>query len=405
MIKDNQEYVFTSESVSDGHPDKICDLISDALVDFYLAKDPQAKLAIETMVSKDLVVLAGEINSTANFTTSQREELVRDVIQEIGYEHEGFSYVTVPINDFIHSQSPDIARGVERADGQIGAGDQGMMIGYATAETEDYLPAPLYYSHRILESISADRKKGFLPKLGPDAKVQLSLRYTKDGPIGVDTIILSHQHEDGQSQDDVRAMVMPYIEAALPKGWMPPQDRIYINPTGRFVIGGPMSDSGLTGRKIIVDTYGSAASHGGGAFSGKDPTKVDRSGAYMARYLAKNIVASGLAKRCTLQIAYGIGMVQPVSFYVNLHGTGRVDEDAIESYIKSHFDLSPGGIIKCLNLRRPLYKRTAAYGHFGRQGSKASFPWENLDLVEQIKTYFAKQETGAKVKPQIGPLN
>lgn len=396
MIDNNHTYCFTSESVSSGHPDKICDLISDALVDLYLAKDPTAKLAIECLVSQDLVVLVGEINSTANIPASIREDYVRDVIKDIGYDQEGFSYKTVPINDFIHKQSEDISIGVDRADGLIGAGDQGMMIGYATSETPNLLPAPLFYSHRILEAIEQDRKAGNLPMLGPDAKSQVSLRYTKDGPVGVDTIILSCQHNKDMNSQDVKSIVLPYIESVLPKGWMPPLASIHVNPTGRFVIGGPASDSGLTGRKIIVDTYGSAAAHGGGAFSGKDPTKVDRSGAYMARYLAKNVVAAGLAKRCTIQIAYGIGMVQPVSFYVNLHRSGVVNEYDLELYLRKKFDLSPGGIIKHLDLRRPIYRQTASFGHFGRVGSKNAFPWEMTDFAAVLRSDFGITSTTYK---------
>lgn len=412
MVIPSKEYVFTSESVSEGHPDKLCDIISDALVDLYLSHDPHAKTAIETVVSKDIVVLVGELNTTAPIDAKAREAVVRNCIQDIGYKAKGFHYETVVIHDYLHTQSPDIAQGVDRADQLIGAGDQGMMIGYATNETKEYLPAPLYYSHRILEALAKDRKNNLLPGLGPDAKVQLSLRYEKsedqEGPVGVDAVVLSHQHQEHLSTQDVRELVTPYVEAVLPKGWLPPEDRIYINPTGRFVIGGPVSDSGLTGRKIIVDTYGSAAAHGGGAFSGKDPTKVDRSGAYMARYLAKNIVAAGLAKRCTLQIAYAIGMVQPVSFYVKLsHAIPGIHEADVAHFIRNEVDLSPGGIINTLELRRPIYKKTASYGHFGRRStvlesspiasdseqqncfSEPLFPWEALTLVDKIQSYFS----------------
>ena len=395
-------YVFTSESVSDGHPDKICDIISDVLVDLYLAQDPQAKLAIETVVSKNRVILVGEINSTYKGTAQDREKVVRECLQEIGYEEEHFHYANVIVEDFLHSQSADIAQGVDLEDGLIGAGDQGMMIGYATDETPGYLPAPLFYSHRILEAISSDRKKGFLPQLGPDAKVQLSVEYGKNGPERVKSIVLSHQHKEAFETQQVRELLMPYVESVLPKGWMPKPEDIHVNPTGRFVIGGPVGDSGLTGRKIIVDTYGSAAAHGGGAFSGKDPTKVDRSGAYMARYLAKNIVAAGLARRCTIQISYGIGLTKPLSLYVKLHGTGKVPVNQIESYIQDHVDLTPVGLIKTLGLRRPMYKNTASYGHFGRtikdmDWSKDprelnEFPWESLNLVEALKHFFHNQK-------------
>ncbi len=393
-----RSFIFTSESVSEGHPDKMCDIISDALVDAYLAKDPQAKLAIETLVTKELVVLAGEIRTDAHLTKTERADIARQCIRKIGYDQEGFHWGKIEIKDVLHTQSPDIARGIELSEssnfegsGNIGAGDQGMMIGYATDETPGYLPAPLYYSHRILEALATDRKSGMLPTLGPDAKVQLSCTYQEGMPTGVATIVLSHQHKENLTQTDVRHTVMPYIKAILPKGWMCDDDQIFINPTGRFVIGGPVGDTGLTGRKIIVDTYGSAAAHGGGAFSGKDPTKVDRSGAYMARYLAKNIVAANLSKKCTLQISYGIGLSEPLSLFIDLHGTGVVSESGIESYIRKNIDLSPRGIIDHLNLSRPIYQKTASYGHFGRD-KKLDLPWEKADLKKSLQNYFKESE-------------
>ena len=384
----NSSYVFTSESVSSGHPDKICDLISDSLVDKYISQDSKAKTAIETVVTKDLVVLVGEVNSTAPVAKERRETIVRDCIKEVGYDQEGFSWKTCEIRDYIHSQSPDIAMGVEQKSGVIGAGDQGMMIGYATDETDVLMPAPIYYSHRILEAIEKDRKKGVLKGLGVDAKVQLSIRYKDHEPCGITSIVLSTQHEEELTQADVRSLVMPYIENQLPDGWICPEDDIHINPTGKFVIGGPVGDSGLTGRKIIVDTYGSAASHGGGAFSGKDPTKVDRSGAYMARYIAKNIVAAGLAKRCTVQIAYGIGLAQPLSIFIDTHGTGFVNEGILADFITKTVDLTPRGIIETLDLRRPIYKHTSTYGHFGRSpdGLDRLFPWEKTDMIDSLKS-------------------
>lgn len=383
-------YVFTSESVSEGHPDKICDIISDALVDAYLERDPYAKLAIETIVTTNRVIIVGEVGSSESVSKEEREEIIRQCIKDIGYEQDDFHWKNCVLEDHLHAQSADIAQGVDLKDGAIGAGDQGMMIGYASNETDSYMPAPLHYSHRILEALSTDRKNGFLPKLGPDAKVQLSFQYENFKPVGVKAIVLSTQHQDGLSAADVRDIVRPYVESVLPKGWMCEEDKFYVNPTGRFVIGGPVADSGLTGRKIIVDTYGSAAAHGGGAFSGKDPTKVDRSGAYIARYLAKNIVAAGLAERCTLQVAYGIGIAEPLSLFVDTHGTGRCSSEALATYIARTVDLTPKGIIDRLDLRRPIYKKTASYGHFGRQYREETkaFPWEKTDLAETLRREF-----------------
>ncbi len=383
-------YVFTSESVSEGHPDKICDIISDALVDAYLERDPYAKLAIETVVTTNLVIIVGEVSCSEPVSREERERIIRQCIKDIGYEQEDFHWKNCILEDHLHAQSADIAQGVDLKDGVIGAGDQGMMIGYASNETDALMPAPLHYSHRILEALSKDRKKGFLPQLGPDAKVQLSFQYENFKPVGVKAIVLSTQHQEGLSASDVRDIVRPYVESILPKGWMCDEDKFYVNPTGRFVIGGPVADSGLTGRKIIVDTYGSAAAHGGGAFSGKDPTKVDRSGAYIARYLAKNIVAAGLAERCTLQVAYGIGIAEPLSLFVDTHGTERCNSEALAAFIACTVDLTPKGIIDRLDLRRPIYKQTASYGHFGRtyDAKTKAFPWERTDLAETLRAEF-----------------
>jgi S-adenosylmethionine synthetase len=383
-------YIFTSESVSEGHPDKICDLISDALVDAYITKDPYAKTAIETVVTTNRVIVVGEIGSTAEISEAEREDIIRHCIQDIGYEQKEFHWQHCKIEDYLHAQSVDIAQGVDREDGIIGAGDQGMMIGYACDETDVFMPAPLYYSHRILEALANDRKRGLVQGLGPDAKVQLSFQYEDDKPTKATTVVLSTQHDESLSQVQVKEIVRSYIEDILPHGWMCPEDQFYVNPTGRFVIGGPVADSGLTGRKIIVDTYGSAAAHGGGAFSGKDGTKVDRSGAYIARYIAKNIVAAELAKKCTLQIAYGIGLVEPVSLYIDTHGTGTVSEAALGEFIRRSVDLTPKGIIDRLMLRRPIYKPTAAYGHFGRRFNPVTgyFSWESTDLAELLKHEF-----------------
>ncbi len=383
-------YVFTSESVSEGHPDKICDIISDALVDAYLAKDVYAKLAIETIVTTNRVIVVGEVSSVQPVSKKEREKIIRQCIKDIGYEQEDFHWQHCILEDHLHTQSADIAQGIELKDGVIGAGDQGMMIGYASNETETLMPAPLHYSHRILELLAIDRKRGFLPQLGPDAKVQLSLNYKNFKPISVSAIVLSTQHQEGLSPEDIKDIVRPYVEKVLPKGWMCSDEHFHVNPTGRFVIGGPVADSGLTGRKIIVDTYGSAAAHGGGAFSGKDPTKVDRSGAYIARYLAKNVVAAGLAERCTIQVAYGIGLVEPLSLFVDTHGTGRVSEMALADFISKNIDLTPKGLIDRLDLRRPIYKVTASYGHFGRAYDKKTkaFPWERTDLADTLRQEF-----------------
>lgn len=389
------DYIFTSESVSGGHPDKIADQISDAILDAYLAQDPHARVALETLVTTNTVILAGEVKTNATIQASDREQIVRQLIKKVGYDQEGFHWQTVQVTDLVHRQSPDINQGVDQASGIIGAGDQGMMVGYACDETPAYLPAPLYYAHKILQAIQNDREKGFLPDLGPDAKSQVTCIYEDHMPVGVAKLVISHQHKDSINTEQVRKLLMPYIEAILPKGWAPNDKDIMINPTGRFVIGGPVGDTGLTGRKIIVDTYGGAAPHGGGAFSGKDPSKVDRSAAYLARYIAKNIVASGLAKRATIQLAYVIGSPDPVSFYIDLHDTGKVEAMSLIHFFNKHVDMTPAGIMKRFNLNRPIFSATSTYGHFGKDPQpNGSFSWEQTDLVQALQEQFNTHHYG-----------
>ncbi len=379
-------FYFTSESVSEGHPDKICDRISDAIVDLYIAADPYARVAVETLATTNRVVLAGEVRGPASITAEKLIETARAVIKDIGYEQDGFDWRTAQIDCYVHAQSADIAQGVDMAGNKDeGAGDQGIMFGYACNETPTLMPAAIYYAHKILRDVRAARFGALAGKLGPDAKSQVTLVYEQGRPVRADSVVLSTQHAEGLEQAEVRAMVKPIIENALPKGWMCEDSKLYVNPTGRFVIGGPDGDTGLTGRKIIVDTYGGAAPHGGGAFSGKDPTKVDRSAAYAARYLAKNVVAAGLAEKCTIQISYAIGVAQPLSVYVNTHGTGTVDEQLLAKVLPELVDLSPRGIREHLKLNRPIYARTAAYGHFGRDPeSDGGFSWEKTDLAESL---------------------
>ncbi|RCK53887.1 S-adenosylmethionine synthetase [Thalassospira profundimaris] len=387
----HKEYLFTSESVSEGHPDKVCDRISDSIVDAFLAADPDARVAVETLATTNRVVLAGEVRGPASVANDETMiEAAREAIRAIGYEQEGFSWKTADISCHVHEQSVDIAQGVDSKDNKdLGAGDQGIMFGYACDETDELMPAPIQFSHRILRRMAEDRHSGASAIFGPDAKSQVTLRYIDGKPVGATSVVVSTQHNDGVSQDEVRAAVLPYIEAALPDGWLPSQDEIYINPTGRFVIGGPDGDAGLTGRKIIVDTYGGAAPHGGGAFSGKDPTKVDRSAAYAARYLAKNVVAAGLAGKCTIQVAYAIGVSKPLALYVNTHQTGEVDEIRLGKVLRELMDLSPRGIREHLNLCAPIYTPTSAYGHFGRQPRDGGFfSWEKTDLVGDLKSAF-----------------
>ena len=383
------DYLFTSESVSEGHPDKLCDRISDAIVDMFLAADPQSRVAVETLATTNRIVLAGEVRGPEAITRDDMEEVARACVKEIGYEQEGFDWRKAHVEVFVHAQSPDIARGVDAAGNKDeGAGDQGIMFGYACRETDAYMPAPIFYAHGILRSLAEARHSGAEPGLGPDAKSQVTLRYRGGVPVGSTSVVVSTQHHSDLDQDDVRKIVLPHVTNVLPEGWMCGDEDFYVNPTGRFVIGGPDGDAGITGRKIIVDTYGGAAPHGGGAFSGKDPSKVDRSAAYAARYLAKNAVAAGLADRCTIQLSYAIGVARPLSLYVDLHSTGSVDERRLESILTEVMDLSPRGIRKHLNLDRPIYARTAAYGHFGRAPEPdGGFSWERLDLVDALRSH------------------
>lgn len=384
-----KDYIFTSESVSEGHPDKVCDRISDAVCDLFLAADPQSRVACETLVTTDKVVLAGEVRGPDNITKDDIEAAARNAIKAIGYEQEGFHWKTADVEVLLHEQSIDIAQGVDAGTGidkEEGAGDQGIMFGYACTETEALMPAAIHYSHQILRALAEARHSGAVKGIEPDSKSQVTLQYRDDKPVCATSVVVSTQHSDSLSHDDVRAAVIPFIEKVLPEGFMPPEQEVYINPTGRFVIGGPVGDAGVTGRKIIVDTYGGAAPHGGGAFSGKDPTKVDRSAAYAARYLAKNIVAAGYATGCTIQLAYAIGVSKPLGFYVNTHGTGSAPEEEIIKALTKLVDLSPRGIREHLKLHRPIYERTAAYGHFGRKpDADGGFSWEKTDLVADLQ--------------------
>ena len=382
-----QNYIFTSESVSEGHPDKVCDRISDAVLDALLSEEETARVACETFATSSMVVIGGEIGLSdperLKDYMGRIPQIARDCIRDIGYEQDKFHWNTCHVLNFLHEQSAHIWQGVARD----GAGDQGIMFGYAVDETPDLMPAPIQYSHAILRRLAEARKSGAEPTLRPDAKTQLSLRYEDGVPVEVTQLVLSTQHADeSQKSDDIRAIVEPYIREVLPANWLTDKTEWWVNPTGTFVIGGPDGDAGLTGRKIIVDTYGGAAPHGGGAFSGKDPTKVDRSAAYAARYLAKNVVAAGLARRCTLQISYAIGVAKPLSIYVDTHGTGTVDDAVIEQAVGRVMDLTPLGIRTHLGLNRPIYARTAAYGHFGRAPeADGGFSWERTDLTEALK--------------------
>ncbi|RLL62711.1 methionine adenosyltransferase [Paenirhodobacter hankyongi] len=382
-----QNYVFTSESVSEGHPDKVCDRISDAVLDALIAEEPNARVACETFATTNQVVVGGEVglsdkSKLAEFM-SRIDGIVRDCVKDIGYEQDKFHWATLNFANYLHPQSAHISQGVDKD----GAGDQGIMFGYATDETAELMPAPILYSHAILRRLAEVRKSGIEPTLGPDAKSQLSVRYEGGRPVGVTSIVLSTQHKyESQSSADIRAIVEPYIREVLPEGWITDKTEWWVNPTGTFVIGGPDGDAGLTGRKIIVDTYGGAAPHGGGAFSGKDPTKVDRSAAYAARYLAKNVVAAGLAKKCLIQVSYAIGVAKPLSIYADTYGTGEVPDEEIERIVAACMDLTPRGIRTHLDLNKPIYARTAAYGHFGRAPeADGGFSWEKTDLTEALK--------------------
>jgi S-adenosylmethionine synthetase len=381
-------YHFTSESVSEGHPDKVCDRISDTIVDAYIAAMPEARVACEAMATTNRVIIAGEVRGPDTITHDVIGGLVREAIRDIGYAQKGFHWQDVKIEILLHEQSVDIAQGVDaKGNKDEGAGDQGIMFGYACRETPELMPAPIYYAHRILKLMADARHSGETHMLGPDAKSQVTVRYENGKPVGVSSIVVSTQHVDADlTSHDVRSIVEPYVRQALPGEWVNGHTEWHVNPTGKFVIGGPDGDAGLTGRKIIVDTYGGAAPHGGGAFSGKDPTKVDRSAAYAARYLAKNVVAADLADRCTIQLSYAIGVSKPLSIYVDLHQTGRADEAKLEQVLGEVMDLSPRGIRQHLQLNRPIYARTAAYGHFGRAPeADGGFSWERTDLIADLR--------------------
>ena len=390
-------YLFTSESVSEGHPDKVCDRISDAVVDGFLGADPEARVACETLTTTNRIVIAGEVRGPAPLIDAKGrvdgghiEEIARAAVRDIGYEQEGFHWRHAEVQVHLHGQSGDIAMGVDAAGNKDeGAGDQGIMFGYACRETPVLMPAPIHLSHQILLSLAEARHSGAEPHLGPDSKSQVTLRYENGKPVGATSVVVSTQHSAKVDADAVREIVRPHVVNVLPEGWMCDEENFYVNPTGRFVIGGPDGDAGLTGRKIIVDTYGGAAPHGGGAFSGKDPTKVDRSAAYAARYLAKNVVAAGLAEKCVIQLAYAIGVARPLAVYVDLGGTGQVDEEKLSEVLQALMNLSPRGIREHLGLNKPIYARTAAYGHFGRAPEgDGGFSWERTDLVDDLKGAF-----------------
>ncbi|HVZ68954.1 MAG TPA: methionine adenosyltransferase [Rhizomicrobium sp.] len=393
-----KDYLFTSESVSEGHPDKVCDRISDEVVDLFFREGPKhgfdpktIRVACETLATTNRVVIAGETRGPAQITSNAVIDVAREAIRDIGYEQEGFHWSKCQVEVLLHAQSPHIAQGVDASGNKDeGAGDQGIMFGYACRETPELMPAPILYSHKILRLMAAARKSGKEPKLGPDAKSQVTLHYADGKPVTATQIVVSTQHlDENMTSNDVRRVIEPYVHEAMPGGLITDDTVWHVNPTGAFVVGGPDGDCGLTGRKIIVDTYGGAAPHGGGAFSGKDPTKVDRSAAYAARYLAKNVVAAGLADRCTIQISYAIGVSDPLSVYVDLHGTGNVDEAKLETVLPELMSLKPRGIREHLGLNRPIYARTAAYGHFGRTpDSDGGFSWEKTDLADQLRRAF-----------------
>ena len=384
----SSNYLFTSESVSEGHPDKVSDRISDAIVDLFLGRDSQARVAVETLTTTNRVVLAGEVRAREEITNDEIIETARQAVKSIGYEQEGFHWQHADVSCFVHGQSAEIAMGVDAAgDKDEGAGDQGIMFGYAVDETPELMPAPIAYSHNIVKALAEARHAGQRPEFAPDAKSQVTLKYENGRPVGATSVVVSTQHTKGLSQSDVKELVRPFVEEVLPEGWMCPEEDFYVNPTGLFVIGGPDGDAGLTGRKIIVDTYGGAAPHGGGAFSGKDPTKVDRSAAYASRYLAKNVVAAGLARRCLIQLSYAIGISHPLSIYVDTYGTGEVPEDRLADILPQVMNLTPRGIREHLGLNQPIYERTAAYGHFGRTpDADGGFSWEKTDLVDALKS-------------------
>jgi S-adenosylmethionine synthetase len=390
-LMSRKDFVFTSESVSEGHPDKVCDRISDAVLDAFIAEEPEARVACETFATTNRVIIGGEVGLSdqdkLHAYMEKVDGIVRDCVRDIGYEQDKFHWQTLEVQNYLHEQSAHIAQGVNASGNKDeGAGDQGIMFGFATNETQALMPAPIQYSHAMLRRLAEVRKNGTEPALGPDAKAQLSVRYRDGLPVEIASLVLSTQHlDETMTSDDVRALVAPYIEEVLPDGWLTANTIWHVNPTGKFVIGGPDGDAGLTGRKIIVDTYGGAAPHGGGAFSGKDPTKVDRSAAYAARYLAKNVVAAGFADKCTIQLSYAIGVAAPLSIYADLHGTGKVEPSQIEAAIPKVMDLTPRGIRTHLDLNKPIYQRTAAYGHFGRApDADGGFSWERTDLAEAL---------------------
>ena len=386
MIK-NKDFLFTSESVSEGHPDKICDRISDSILDLYIDADPEARVAVETLVTTDLVVVSGEVRSLTNITKQSIEETIRTAVKEIGYEQDGFHWKTLETKILLHEQSVDIAMGVD-SDGNAkeeGAGDQGIMFGFACNETPEFMPAPILYSHKILKRLADKRHSGLIDGILPDSKSQVTLKYEDNKPKYIDSIVVSSQHTEDCSQQRIQEIVKDIIQEVMPREWLKDSTSYIVNPTGKFVIGGPVGDTGLTGRKIIVDTYGGSAPHGGGAFSGKDPTKVDRSAAYISRYLAKNVVAAGIADRCTIQLSYAIGMSEPLSVYADLHETGKVSEQALVKALRGLVDLTPKGIRETLDLNKPIYTQTSSYGHFGREAnSSGGFGWEKLDLVDSL---------------------
>ena len=392
-------YLFTSESVSEGHPDKVCDIISDTVLDLCLSKDPQARVACETMTTTNRTVLAGELRVPENCMSNdgkklsddfkhEIEDAVRNAVKSIGYEQEGYHWKNMVVENHLHGQSPDIAMGVDAAGNkEEGAGDQGIMFGFACRDTDVLMPAAIHYSHKILQSLAIARHNGEASILGPDSKSQITLEHIDGKPVKATSVVVSTQHIKEASQSEIRELVRKHVENVLPGGWMCPEERFFVNPTGNFVVGGPDGDSGLTGRKIIVDTYGGSSPHGGGAFSGKDPTKVDRSAAYISRYMAKNVVAANLAEKCTIQLSYAIGVSEPLSLYVNTDNTGKISDKELSKILRSEVDLTPSGIRSCLGLNNSIYKPSAAYGHFGRvpdEEVKGSFSWEKTDLVSKI---------------------
>ena len=385
-----KNYLFTSESVSEGHPDKVADRISDSILDKYMEEDPHSRVAVETMVTTNRIIIAGEVRGPQSITADVLEKIARQAVRDIGYEQPGFNWKDAEFTSYVHPQSEDIAIGVDASHNKDeGAGDQGIMFGYACTETDVLMPAPIQYAHEILRSMARDRHSGKAPGLEPDSKSQVSLQYEGGKPVRATSIVVSTQHQPDFTGSELREYIRGHVQEVLPEGWMCPEEEFYVNPTGQFIIGGPAGDTGLTGRKIIVDTYGGAAPHGGGAFSGKDPTKVDRSAAYMARYLAKNVVAAGMSENCLIQLSYAIGVSKPLSVDVNLFNTGQVDEEKLAKLFVEMIDLGPRAIRERLGLNRPIYAQTAAYGHFGRQPREdGSFSWEKTDLVDTLKAQF-----------------